>query len=100
MHFYGQIHRLLGLFFKKGIKLLNSSIEKTEDKRKLLELIKEKKVVMVPLCSSVKCEEILKEDTGGAKVLFIDPEKTSVNGIKCIICKKPASYWVYVGKTY
>jgi len=42
----------------------------------------------------------LRKKQGGAKVLFIDPENTSVKNKKCIICNKPAVYWVYVGRTY
>ncbi len=85
---------------KNAEKLLKSGIEKTENKKQLIHLIKNKKMVIVPLCSSQKCEDILKEETGGAKVLFIDPENTSVKNKKCIICNKPAAYWVYVGRTY
>ncbi len=86
--------------FNKAKKLLKNSIKKTENKKELIEFIKNKKMVMVPLCSSIECEDILKADTKGAKTLFIDPKKTSVKGKKCIICNKPADYWVYVGKTY
>lgn len=86
--------------YKNAEKILNSSIEKTENKKELIKLIKEKKVAIVPMCSSEKCEDILKEETGGAKTLFIDPRNISVNGKRCIICGKKANYWVYVGKTY
>jgi prolyl-tRNA synthetase len=86
--------------YKNAEKILKSSIEKTEDKKQLIKFIKEKKMVLVPMCSSEKCEDILKEETGGAKTLFIDPENTSIKNKRCIICNKPADYWVYVGKTY
>jgi hypothetical protein len=52
------------------------------------------------MCKSKECEDILKADTNGAKVLFIDPENESVKGKKCIICNKNADYWVYIGKSY
>ncbi len=86
--------------YKNAEKLLKSNIKKTENKKELISLIKNKKVAIVPMCSSEKCEEVLKEETGGAKTLFIDPENTSIKNKKCIICNKPANYFVYVGKTY
>jgi prolyl-tRNA synthetase len=81
-------------------KILKNSIRKTENKKELIKYIKEKKAVKIPLCSSEKCEDILKEETQGAKTLFIDHENESIKNKKCIICNKPANYWVYVGKTY
>ena len=86
--------------YKNAEKILNSNIKKTENKKDMLKIIKEKEVAIVPMCSSEKCEDILKEETGGAKTLFIDPKNTSAKGKKCIICGKPADYFVYVGKTY
>ncbi|MEK6827332.1 MAG: His/Gly/Thr/Pro-type tRNA ligase C-terminal domain-containing protein, partial [Nanoarchaeota archaeon] len=81
-------------------KLLNSNTEKTENKKQMIQFIKDKKMVLVPMCSSEKCEDVLKDETGGAKTLFIDPKNSSVKNSKCIICNKQAEYWVYVGRTY
>ncbi|VVB82304.1 Proline--tRNA ligase [uncultured archaeon] len=86
--------------YQNAEKILKSNIEKTEDKKELIKLIKNKKVAIVPMCLSEKCEEVLKEETSGAKTLFLDPKNTSVNGKRCIICGKKADYWVYVGRTY
>ncbi|HJX50469.1 MAG TPA: proline--tRNA ligase [Candidatus Nanoarchaeia archaeon] len=86
--------------FKNAKNLLDSSQKKTEDKKELIKYIKEKNMVMIPLCNSEKCEDILKTDTNGAKTLFISPDNPSIKNKKCIICNKPAKYWVYVGKTY
>jgi prolyl-tRNA synthetase len=86
--------------YQNAENIMKKSIKKTENKKELINYIKEKKVVKVPLCFSRKCEDILKEETFGAKVLFIDPENESVQNKKCIICGKPANYWVYIGKTY
>ncbi len=86
--------------FKNAEKILNSSIEKTEDKKELIKLIKNKKMVMIPLSNSKDAEDLLKLETGGAKTLFIDPKNTSVKNKKCLFSGKQADYWVYVGKTY
>jgi prolyl-tRNA synthetase len=84
--------------YERAEKLLNSSIKKTEDKKELIKFIQDKKIVKVPLSNSEKVEKILKDETGGAKTLWIDSEK--IKKEKCIISGKPANYWVYVGKTY
>jgi prolyl-tRNA synthetase len=84
--------------FKKAEKLLHSGILKAETKKEMVEGIKEKKMVLIPMCNSEKCEESLKEETGGAKTLFIDSKKADSK--KCTICGKSADYMIYVGKTY
>ena len=86
--------------YDKAEKLLKSTAKETNSKKEFLNLIKNKKVAIIPMCSSEKCEEILKEETGGAKTLFLNPKETSVKKEKCIICDKPAEYFVYSGKTY
>lgn len=86
--------------YEKAEKELKNARKKTENKKELIKLIKEHKMVKVPMCKSKECEDILKADTNGAKVLFIDPENESVKGKKCIICNKNADYWVYIGKSY
>jgi len=85
--------------YEKAETELKNSIKKTEDKKELIKLIKDKKMVKVPLCGMEKCEDNLKADTEGAKVLFIDSKESSKNK-KCIICRKPAEHIVYVGKSY
>ena len=84
--------------YDKAEKLLKESMKKTEDKKDLIKLIKDKKMVKVPLSNSEKVEEELKSETGGAKTLFIDSEK--IKNEKCIISGKKADYWAYIGKTY
>lgn len=83
--------------YQSAEKLLKNSMKKTEDKKEMIKLLKDKKMVKVPLSNSEKVEEKLKEETT-AKTLFIDSEK--IKNEKCIISGKKADYWVYVGKTY
>ncbi len=84
--------------YKSAEKELENSITETTDKKELIQFIKNKKMVKVPLCNSKKAEEQLKSETGGAKTLFIDSKK--IEDEKCIITGNKADYWVYVGKTY
>ena len=86
--------------YENSKKLFKKNTERTESKSEMIKIIKDKKVAIVPLCNEENTEGILKEQTDGAKTLFIDPKNESVKGKKCIISKKPADYWVYVGKTY
>lgn len=86
--------------FDKAKEILTSSYAKTEDKKELIKLVKNKKMVMIPLCNSEKCEEKLKTETSGIKTLFIDPKNKPVKNKKCLICNKQADYWVYAGKSY
>ena len=57
-------------------------------------------MVKTTMCYSAECEDQLKADAAGTKVLFIDPKNPNVSSNKCVICNKKASYSVYVGKTY
>ena len=86
--------------FNRAQKLLESNQKKTENKNELIKLIKAKQIVISPMCNSEECEEILKSETSGAKVLFTDPKGNSVKNQKCIICGKKADYFVYIGKSY
>ena len=84
--------------FEKSKKLFIGKIERAKSLDELKKLINDKKVGIVPLCSSVECEDMMKAETKGAKALFIADEK--VKAEKCIICGKKAEYFVYSGKSY
>jgi len=85
--------------FKKSEKIFKEKIEKTNTIQGLKKIIENKKVGIVPLCKNEKCEEMIKAETKGAKALFID-ETQEVKSEKCIICNKPAEYFIYAGKSY
>lgn len=93
------IEKMQKEMYSSAEKVLYSNIAESEDKKELIRKIKEKKMVIVPLCKSPECEDCIKAETGGAKTLFIDKKRNARNK-KCIICGKPAEYFVYVGKTY
>ena len=80
-------------------KLLKENLSETDDRKELSKLIKDKKMVRVPLCKDEICEDSLKAEFGGAKALFIDKE-SKVKSEKCIHCGKKADYFVYFGRTY
>jgi prolyl-tRNA synthetase len=86
--------------YKNSEKMFKSAVSKTEEKNELIKIINSKKIAVSPMCNSEVCEDTLKEKTNGAKTLFIDPDNTPINNKKCVICGKPANYWLYIGKTY
>ncbi len=86
--------------YNKADKLLKENLAKAERMADLLKLLEAKKLVLVPLCDNPACEDELKSQTGGAKTICIPEEQPSLGGKKCIICGRPAKYWVYVGKSY
>ncbi|MEK6859752.1 MAG: proline--tRNA ligase [Nanoarchaeota archaeon] len=85
--------------FEKSKKLFDSKIEKTNSLNELKKIIENKKVGIVPLCKDSECEDMMKSETKGAKAIFIS-EKDKIKNEKCIICNKPAAYFVYAGKSY
>ncbi|VVB78333.1 Proline--tRNA ligase [uncultured archaeon] len=84
---------------EKSKKLFESKIEKANSLEALKKIIENKKVGIVPLCKNPECEDSMKSETKGAKALFIS-EKDKIKNEKCIICNKPAAYFIYAGKTY
>lgn len=85
--------------FKRSENLFKSKVEKAETLSALKKTIDNKKVGIVTLCTKESCEDMMKFEIKGAKALFISNEKLK-KGTKCIICSKPAIYYVYAGKSY
>ena len=84
---------------KKAEKLLKQAQQETNNLEQAQEDIKNKKIALAPLCSSIKCEEDLKFKTNGAKILNIKEDQKKPTE-KCIICNKQADYIARVGKSY
>jgi len=99
-----QIEKLLdemqNQLYKKADKMLKSNITRANSLEELKKQIKNKKIVLAPLCSSRKCEDMIKYRTGGAKTLNIPEKQPALKNKKCIYCSKPAQYFVYIGKSY
>jgi len=83
--------------YEKSKRLFKSKLEKIDNLEGLKEIIKNQKIGIIPLCKSIKCEDMLKFKTKGAKTLFIIKKAEKE---KCIICNKKADYFVYAGKSY
>lgn len=86
--------------YERAEKLLKSKISEADSIDELKKIVLDKKIALVPLCSSHACEEMIKEKTGGIKTLNMPLKQPKIEGKKCIACKKKASYVVYMGKSY
>jgi prolyl-tRNA synthetase len=84
--------------FNKSKRLFLSKLTDANTLEELKNALLDKKIGLIPLCKDEKCEDIMKSKTNGAKTLWIDSKK--VKNEKCIICDKPAEYYVYAGKSY
>ncbi|MEK6855304.1 MAG: proline--tRNA ligase [Nanoarchaeota archaeon] len=87
--------------FDRAEKMLNGAIVKVKDLNGIKKTVNEKKIAFVSLCDSRSCEDNLKFESGGAKVLNIpEREQKELSQSKCIVCGKKADYFAYVGKSY
>ncbi len=84
---------------KKAEKFLKDSIINVKNMKELIKAIKNKKLVHTEWCGSTKCENWIKDKTGGAKIMFVDKNaKAKIR--KCVYCNKKAESIVYIAKSY
>jgi prolyl-tRNA synthetase len=78
--------------YDKSKMLLDGSIKKTNNKEVIAFEIKNKNLVLIPICDNVKCEEDFKQYFRDKFDLVIKslciPDKEQSNEIECIQCKK------------
>ncbi|MBS3099390.1 proline--tRNA ligase [Candidatus Pacearchaeota archaeon] len=94
----GVLDDIQNSLLKKAEKMLKDAIVKVDDLDKLKKAISDKKIAFAPLCKERDCEDKLKFETNGCKVLNI-PEGKRADG-KCVVCGEKADYLGYVGKSY
>lgn len=87
--------------FKKADNLLKENILEAKTIGDVKKAVSGKKLAFAPLCKKRECEDTLKFESGGAKVLNI-PEKqpSGLSKAKCVHCGDKADYFAYVGKSY
>jgi len=73
------------------------TVKSLEEARRAVE---EKKIARSFWCGDPRCEELVKEETGGEirGTKFLEIESTE--GEKCIACGRDASHVVYIAKSY
>ena len=83
--------------YEKAKKYLKENTEKAKSIDEIMESVKNKKLVKTEWCGSLKCEDWIKDKTGGAKIICTTDEKP---GEKCPYCNKKSKHVVYVAKSY
>ena len=86
--------------YNKANKLLKESLTTASSMQELKQAINNKKIALAPLCSNQECEDWVKDKLEGAKTLNMPLNQSKIKNKKCIYCNKPASYLVYIGKSY
>ena len=81
-------------------KFLNTSIKKVENWNDFLKNTKNKKMIFAPFCEEPKCEDWIKDKTGGVSSRVIPFKQPSTKGKKCVHCHKPATAWAYFARAY
>ncbi len=87
--------------YAKAEAQLKKSIVTVTSWKEAEQQIKKGQVILAPWCTGEKCEEVIKEKTGGAKSLnapFRQPPFKK--GQACFSCAHPAKKWFYLGKSY
>jgi len=87
--------------FKKAEDQLKSNTERTSKWEDFIDLIKERKLVFVPFCGDMACEDLIKEETDGATSRCIPLDGGDApSGTTCIKCGNRAPYYAYFSKSY
>ncbi len=85
--------------YKKSKKLLEEGIVEVKSMNEFKKAINDKKMVKALFCGEAACEELIKDQTGGASSRCIPFGQKLATG-KCAHCGKQAKYSVYFGKGY
>ena len=85
--------------YKKSKDFTLKNIIEVKNMNELKKTVNSKKIALVQLCESEKCEKIIKDETDGAKTLNI-PSEQQKNTKNCISCGKKSSYFVRIAKSY
>ncbi|MDP2749512.1 MAG: proline--tRNA ligase [Nanoarchaeota archaeon] len=87
--------------YTKAKAHLDSSIVELETSNEFMKAIDEKKIAYAPWCGSKECEEMIKDETGGAKSLNIPFKQPKLkHGTRCFHCEEEAKYYAYFAKSY
>ena len=85
--------------FKNSKNFVKRNLEEAKTLYELKQVLNKKKIALAPWCETTKCEDWIKDQTGGAKILNVPLKQPKKIG-KCIYCKKEGKKAVYIGKTY
>jgi prolyl-tRNA synthetase len=82
--------------YRKSKKFFNDNTIKVKNFNEFKKGINDKKLVLANFCNKVKCEEEIKDKTGGATSRVIIKEEKG----KCVHCGKEGNFLVYFARAY
>jgi len=85
--------------FKKSKKMMLDNVVEVKNMDELKKAVKDKKIAKAKFCNETKCEDNIKDKTGGATTRGIPLGSKKPAG-KCVYCSKPAKVWVHIAKAY
>jgi len=85
--------------YNKANKFLKDNTVNAKNISELKTAINNKKLVKTCWDGTLKSEDLIKDETGGAKILCITDE-TPKPGAKCVYSGKKAKHMVYIAKSY
>jgi prolyl-tRNA synthetase len=86
--------------FEKAKKFLEESKVSVNNLKDLEKQVKNKKIVKVPFCCGVKCEDSIREKIEGISSRCIPLEEKEKPKENCINCENKAKNYVYFSKAY
>ncbi|MBW3003376.1 proline--tRNA ligase, partial [Candidatus Woesearchaeota archaeon] len=84
----------------KAKKMLKEGTVEAKNWKELMKGVEDGKIVNAYFCGSVDCEDVIKDESGGAKTLNMPLKQPDVKGKKCVKCGKPAKFFFRFGKSY
>jgi len=85
--------------YKKSKKSFEDNIVEVKNMNELKKAINNKKLAIALFCGEEECEELIKDETGGASSRNIPFTKKPATG-KCVHCQKEAKFSTLFGKSY
>jgi len=95
----GTLEKIQENLLKNSKSFVKRNLKEVKTIDELKEVLNKKKIALTSWCGSTECEDWIKDQTGGAKILNIPFKQPKKIG-KCIWCKKAGKKVAYVGKTY
>ena len=81
-------------------KFIDSNTVEAKSWEEAEQAIKDQKMVKIQWCCESECEDLMKDETGGAKTLNMPFGEQVIEGAKCVHCGKDAKAVVYLAKSY
>ena len=86
--------------YNKAQHNLENSIKEVKTQQELIQVIKQNKFALMSWCNTSKCEESIKDKTGGAKSLNLPFNKQKNIVEICPICQKKSTCKALFGRSY